>query len=78
MPPAYLRGPAIPPVSDAYEMGCTGKLQQTRTMAMAVLRRRRGRPRMTPGSAYECPRCGFWHLTSKPGQANHLNKEGVR
>lgn len=56
-------------------MDC-GKRQYSKRDAIAArnraMRRRRNRPKML--RIYQCPDCGYWHLTHKPkrGEAHEL------
>ena len=73
MPPAYLKAPNVAPQPEvAFVQGCTGKLRQSREEACRALQRRTsafvavrvlGEKGQTPGSAYACGVCGYWHTS---------------
>ncbi|HEY0205307.1 MAG TPA: hypothetical protein VGC15_14280 [Acetobacteraceae bacterium] len=73
MPPAYLKAPDATLQPEApFVQGCTGKLQQTREEALRALQRRKRACQslrdvtggtQSPGNAYQCHACGFWHTS---------------
>lgn len=59
MPPAYLRGPALPPAGE-YRMGCTGKVAHAER-AEAV----RHAEGINAPHVYLCRHCGAWHVSRR-------------
>lgn len=66
--------------ADTYELGCTGKMQQSRVTATATLDRRGSLRGGDRGAVYLCRHCGSWHTSrkaepDKPYRTNNKNGE---
>jgi len=52
-------------VTDAYTLGCGGKMKQSKESATATLDRRGALTSGARGAAYRCRECGSWHTAHK-------------
>lgn len=60
MPPAYLKGPDVPPIRYPMRARCTAKVVfESHALAAKVAARRRKEYARVP---YHCDICGRWHL----------------
>jgi len=51
--------------ADAYELGCGGKVRQSRETATATLDRRGALRGGDWGATYKCKHCGFYHTAHR-------------